>query len=132
MISPPGSRPSRRAGTCRRNSTTRQGSQHMDGDGGTPSQSPDLDAKLWLTRTYRPLVRGTNINATSLLATDHLNHFNAVVTVLALVPDMPDIDKEAPAWKHTTHTQHFPASVASHRVVKGTSGSDRINLGCRA
>src|SRR3546814_196200 len=100
MISPPGSRPSRRAGTCRRNSTTRQGSQHMDGDGGTTSQSPDLDAKLRLTRTYRRLVRGTNINATSLLATDYLNHFNEVVMVLELVPDMPERSEE-----HTSELQ---------------------------
>src|SRR3546814_9281729 len=70
----------------------------MDGDGGTTSQSPDLDAKLRLTRTYRRLVRGTNINATSLLATDYLNHFNEVVMVPELVPDMPEIIDEAAAW----------------------------------
>src|SRR3546814_19058506 len=86
MISPPGSRPSRRAGTCRRNSTTRQGSQHMDGDGGTTSQSPDIDAKLRLTRPSRRLVRGTNINAISLLAPDYLHHSNEVVMVLTLGP----------------------------------------------
>src|SRR3546814_8302628 len=89
----------------------------MDGDGGTTSQSPDLDAKLRLTRTYRRLVRGTNINATSLLATDYLNHFNEVVMVLELVPDMPEIIEEAAAWQPVTYIQHFAASILSDREL---------------
>src|SRR3546814_16752458 len=89
----------------------------MDGDGGTTSQSPDLDAKLRLTRTYRRLVRGTNINATSLLATDYLNHSNEVVMVLELVPDMPEIIEEAAAWPPVTYIQHFAASALSAREL---------------
>lgn len=79
--------------------------------------SPDLDAKLRLTRTYRRLVRGTNINATSLLATDYLNHFNEVVMVLEMVPDMPEIIEEAAAWQPATYIQHFAASVFSDREL---------------
>lgn len=89
----------------------------MDGDGGTMSQNPDLDAKLRLTRTYRRLVRGTNINATSLLATDYLNHFNEVVMVLEMVPDMPEIIEEAAAWQPASYIQHFAASVFSDKEL---------------
>src|SRR5690606_4625288 len=89
----------------------------MDGEGGTMPQYPDLESRLRLTRTYQRLVRGTNINATSLLATDYLNHFNEVVMVLELVPDMPEIIEEAAAWQPATYIQHFAASVFSDKEL---------------
>lgn len=70
-----------------------------------------------LTKTYRLLVRGTNINATSLLATDYLNHFNEVVMILELVPDMPEMIEEARLWKPASYVQHFAASGFSDREL---------------
>ena len=68
-----------------------------------------------LTKTYRLLVRGTNINETSLLATDYLNHFNEVVMLLELVPDMPEIIDEVEEWKPATYVEHFAASGFSDK-----------------
>ena len=34
---------------------------------------------------------GTTINSQTLLATDYLNHFNEVVMLLEMIPDMPDM-----------------------------------------
>lgn len=79
------------------------------------SQDSCLDDRFRLTRTYRLLVRGTNINATSLLATDYLNHFNEVVMVLEMVPDMPEIIEEALEWKPASYIEHFAASVFSDK-----------------
>ena len=70
-----------------------------------------------LTKTYRLLVRGTNINETSLLATDYLNHFNEVVMLLELVPDMPEILEEVEAWKPVTYVEHFEASGFSDKYL---------------
>ena len=36
-------------------------------------------------------LQGTNINTSKLLATDYLNHFNEVIMLIEMVPDMPDI-----------------------------------------
>jgi hypothetical protein len=76
-----------------------------------------MDQRFRLTRTYRLLVRGTNINATSLLATDYLNHFNEVVMVLELLPDMPEMIEEAAAWQPASYVEHFAASVFSDREL---------------
>jgi hypothetical protein len=81
------------------------------------SESPGVDGKFRLTRTYRLLVRGTNINATSLLATDYLNHFNEVVMILEMVPDMPEIIEEALEWKPASYVEHFAASVFSDKEL---------------
>lgn len=67
------------------------------------------------TKTYRRLVRGTNINETSLLATDYLNHFNEVVMLLELIPDMPDMFEDVEAWQPASYAEHFAASVFSDK-----------------
>ena len=69
-----------------------------------------METQPRLTKTYRLLVRGTNINETSLLATDYLNHFNEVVMLLELIPDMPDMLEEVEEWKPATYIEHFAAS----------------------
>lgn len=72
---------------------------------------------LRLTRTYRRLVKGTNINEKSLLATDYLNHFNEVVMLLEMVPDMPEIIADAAEWKPATYAEHFAASGFSDKEL---------------
>ena len=39
---------------------------------------------------WRQRVKGTNICDASLLATDYLNHFNEVVMLIGMIPDMPE------------------------------------------
>jgi len=57
--------------------------------------------------SIRERVQGTNINEKSLLATDYLNHFNEIVMVLEMIPDMPDCLEDAMAWCPKSHTDHF-------------------------
>ncbi len=76
-----------------------------------------MDTQPRLTKTYRLLVRGTNINETSLLATDYLNHFNEVVMLLELVPDMPEMLEEVEQWEPATYIEHFAASGFSDKEL---------------
>ncbi|RMF16112.1 MAG: hypothetical protein D6757_03360 [Alphaproteobacteria bacterium] len=50
---------------------------------------------------------GTNIDETSFLATDYLNHFNEVVMLLEMAPEMPDILDEARDWQPISYEEHF-------------------------
>lgn len=58
-------------------------------------------------RTIQDKVRGTNISETTLLATDYLNHFNEVVMMLNMVPDMPSFLDELREWQPKSYQQHF-------------------------
>lgn len=68
-----------------------------------------------LTRTYRKLVENTTINSRTLLSTDYLNHFNEVVMMIDLVPDMPDMLSEACEWRPKTYAEHFADSSFQHK-----------------
>jgi hypothetical protein len=52
-------------------------------------------------------VQGTNINPQTLLATDYLNHFNEIVMLLEMVPDMPDCFEDVQAWQPKSYQDHF-------------------------
>ena len=67
--------------------------------------------------TFQEKVRGTNISEHTLLATDYLNHFNEVVMLLELVPDMPEMLEEVDEWKPATYTEHFAASGFSDKEL---------------
>lgn len=56
---------------------------------------------------WQERVRGTNISPTSLLATDYLNHFNEIIMLLGMVPDMPDIIEECRSWQPKGYKDHF-------------------------
>ncbi|MFA7430805.1 MAG: hypothetical protein WCZ23_11665 [Rhodospirillaceae bacterium] len=60
------------------------------------------DLAAWQAR-----VAGANINAQTLLATDYLNHFNEIVMLLGMVPDMPDILGECKEWAPKSYQDHF-------------------------
>ena len=66
-------------------------------------------------RTYRKLVENTTINSATFLSTDYLNHFNELVMMLDLVPDMPEMLEEAQEWRPKTYVEHFQASVFTHK-----------------
>ncbi|RMD61044.1 MAG: hypothetical protein D6826_10965 [Alphaproteobacteria bacterium] len=61
------------------------------------------------------LVRGKNISEKTFLATDYLNHFNEVVMLLELVPDMPDCLADAKEWKPKSYVEHFRDSTFSDK-----------------
>ena len=59
---------------------------------------------------YRDRVRGTTIDASTLLSTDYFNLFNEVIMLLGMLPDMPDMLEEVDAWQFKTYQQHFETS----------------------
>ena len=58
-----------------------------------------------------------NINESTLLATDYLNHFNEFVMVLDLIPDMPECLEDAEAWQPKNYQDHFRDSAFSAREL---------------
>jgi len=71
-------------------------------------QAPDDDA-------FQARIRGSNINEQTLLATDYLNHFNEIVMLLEMIPDMPDMLEDAKAWRPKAYIDHFRDSAFSDR-----------------
>lgn len=79
-----------------------KGSGKLDGD--IPSE------ELPGYEEYKARVEGTNISAQTLLATDYLNHFNEIVMLLDMLPDMPDMVEECKLWQPKTYKNHFADS----------------------
>ncbi|MBT3990429.1 MAG: hypothetical protein HON14_04920 [Rhodospirillaceae bacterium] len=65
--------------------------------------------------SFKTQVKGTNIIEQTLLATDYLNHFNEIVMLLEMVPDMPEIIEEAKAWAPKSYPDHFRDSTFSDK-----------------
>ncbi len=60
--------------------------------------------------SIQPLLAPANINPSSFLATDYLNHFNEIVMMLEMVPDMPDMMDDILDWEPKSYQQHFKDS----------------------
>jgi len=58
----------------------------------------------------RPLLASANINPETFLATDYLNHFNEIVMLLEMVPDMPELAEDAFDWAPKSYIEHFEDS----------------------
>jgi hypothetical protein len=74
---------------------------------------------------YRAKVMGTNISAQTLLATDYLNHFNEIIMLLDMVPDMPDMIEECKLWQPKSYKEHFTDSTFSDRQL-AVEAYDRV------
>lgn len=79
--------------------------QDLDLDG---AEAPDVSSHA---RTLAKLVRGKNIHEETLLATDYLNHFNEVIMLIGMIPDMPDCLDDAKAWAPKSYATHFRDSA---------------------
>jgi hypothetical protein len=84
-----------------------RGTKAVAAGGGMDGGDSDLKARL----------AGTNINEQSFLATDYLNHFNEVVMLLEMIPDMPDCLEDVQAWLPKTYQQHFIESGFSDKEL---------------
>lgn len=51
-----------------------------------------------------------NINPVSRLATDYLNHFNEVIMLLEMLPQMPECVDDILDWRPCSYRSHFEAS----------------------
>lgn len=68
----------------------------------------------------RGKLEAANINPDSFLATDYLNHFNEILMLIEMVPDMPDMLDECFEWKPKSYPDHFMDSgfTAKELAVK--------------
>lgn len=64
---------------------------------------PDLDE-------IRNRLIGTNIDPRSFLSTDYFNHFNEVIMLFTMLPDMPEMLDEIDKWQYKTYHEHFRES----------------------
>ncbi len=62
-------------------------------------------------------LEGANINPLTGLATDYLNHFNEVVMLLDLLPDMPECAADVMEWTPMSYEQHFQSSSFSEKQL---------------
>ncbi len=62
-------------------------------------------------------VDGTNISAQTPLATDYLNHYNEIVMLLDMVPDMPDMIEECKLWQPKSYKEHFADSSFKDKAL---------------
>jgi hypothetical protein len=65
--------------------------------------------------TARPAIdparlAAANINPTTRLATDYLNHFNEAIMLLDLLPHAPECIVELIGWEPLSYEKHFAAS----------------------
>lgn len=70
--------------------------------------SPEFEA-------YQEKAKGTNINEETLLATDYLNHFNEVVMMIDMLPDMPDCLDMVRDWQPKSYKDHFRESTIADK-----------------
>lgn len=79
-------------------------------DGIPPEELADFEE-------WRARVRGTNISDKTLLATDYLNHFNEIVMLIEMIPDMPDMLEECRIWQPKSYAEHFRDSGFSDKEL---------------
>ncbi len=64
-----------------------------------------------MTEHLRAHTEGTNVNPTTLLTTDYLNHFKEIIMLLELVPSAPSqFAAEISNWQHESYEEHFTHS----------------------
>lgn len=61
-------------------------------------------------QALQPKLAPANINPESFLATDYLNHFNEIVMLMEMIPDMPELVEDAVEWTPKSYPQHFTDS----------------------
>ncbi len=79
--------------------------------GGTAANGGAVPEASSHVRTLAKLVRGKNIHEETLLATDYLNHFNEVIMLIGMIPDMSDCLQDAKAWQPKSYEEHFRDSA---------------------
>lgn len=62
-------------------------------------------------RYFQQRAQDTNINATTLLTTDYLNHFSGFLMLLEMLPSAPDdMAGELVSWEPLSYEEHFASS----------------------
>ncbi len=64
-----------------------------------------------MTEHYRSHLDGTNINKTSMLTTDYLNHFSGVLMLIEMLPADPlGMAPDVLEWSPISYSDHFDVS----------------------
>ncbi|WP_068080769.1 hypothetical protein [Polycladidibacter stylochi] len=77
----------------------------------------ELHAHISLADLGHERLACANINPTTGLATDYLNHFNEVIMLLEMLPAMPDCVEDVLDWKPKSYIEHFEDSSFSEREL---------------
>ena len=74
---------------------------------------------------------GPNINPSTGLSTDYLNHFTEAVMLLEMVGTMPECLDDLRAWDVKTYPEHFAASHFSNRnaIIAAYQSADPSSAG---
>ncbi|MDR3517050.1 MAG: hypothetical protein P4M00_14650 [Azospirillaceae bacterium] len=75
------------------------------------------DGELADYLVWRERVHNTNISEKTLLATDFLNHFNEIVMLVEMVPDMPEMIEDCRMWEPKGYQDHFRQSGFSDKEL---------------
>ena len=75
------------------------------------------DAESPETVALQSRAKGSNVNDQTLLATDYLNHFNEVVMLLEMLPDMPEMIEDVKRWKPKPYQDHFRISTIADKEL---------------
>jgi hypothetical protein len=83
---------------------------------GRPALSPERAAQL----------RAANINPSTGLATDYLNHFNEAIMLLEMIPDLPECASDFLDWQPLSYSEHFTATNFKARdlVIEAYEAAD--------
>lgn len=88
-------------------------SEEIEPDGSAAPTTSESEQEI--LAQWRPRLEGSNVSTATLLATDYLNHFNEIIMLLGMVPDMPEILEDCRAWAPKTYQDHFRDSAFHDR-----------------
>ncbi|HVX92075.1 MAG TPA: hypothetical protein VG985_02510 [Xanthobacteraceae bacterium] len=75
------------------------------------------DARLAAPGLEPARLAEANINPSTGLATDYLNHFNEAIMLLEMLSTMPDCVEDFTAWRPLSYTDHFAASRFKEKAL---------------
>jgi hypothetical protein len=62
-----------------------------------------------------PRAAQANVNLSTGLSSDYLNHFNEAVMLLDMLAELPESAADLAAWRPLTYREHFAGSRLKHR-----------------
>ena len=81
------------------------------------SRPPEVYRRVFLSTVDPARLVAANINPTTLLATDYLNHFNEASMMLEMLPEIPDCITDLVQWRPLTYAEHFAESNFKDREL---------------
>jgi len=83
----------------------------------SPQQNAGVEVGDSTYEAMRERIAGSNLDPQTFLATDYLNHFNEVVMLIEMIPDMPEILEDAKEWHPKSYMDHFRDSTIADKDI---------------